>query len=165
MFQNNFERWNSACQSFNLTTLLSHIRVSKQFHSSEVPAKWLVMMSRISLRAQIIFCWRFDYIMRAPIWKIDWTIIWALFTNIIILRSDIFVQSVFLVHLVNSLDVLTSRFALTLNARRFFRFEVKLPTWMIESILQRCFETFIDKRLKLWEIKNSCTFRFFVHLV
>ena len=32
MFQNNFERLNSACQSFNLTTLLSHIRVSELSH-------------------------------------------------------------------------------------------------------------------------------------
>ena len=39
MFQN-FERWNSACQSFNLTTLLSHIRVSKNFHTFFTPIFW-----------------------------------------------------------------------------------------------------------------------------
>ena len=90
MFQNNFERWNSACQPFNLTTLLSHIRVSRNFHTSEVRTKLLVKMSRSSLRVQIISCWRFDYVMRAPIWKIDWTIFSVLFTNITILKSEIF---------------------------------------------------------------------------
>ena len=100
MFQNNFERWNSACQSFNLTTLLSHIRVSKSFHASQMQTKWLVKMSKISLRVQLIFCWRFDYVMRGPIWKIDWTIFWALFTNSTILKSENFCASVFFVHLV-----------------------------------------------------------------
>ena len=38
-FQNNSGRWNSACQSFNLTTLLSRIRVSKNFHTLEVRTK------------------------------------------------------------------------------------------------------------------------------
>ena len=33
--------------------------------------------------------------MRASIWKIDLTIFWALFTNITILKSEIFVRSVF----------------------------------------------------------------------
>ena len=94
MFQNNFEHWNSACQSFNLTTLLSHIRVSKNFYTSEVRTKLLVKMSRVSLRVQIIFCWRFDYVMRAPIWEIDCTIFWALFTSITILKSEIYMPSV-----------------------------------------------------------------------
>ena len=53
---------------------------------------------------------------------------------------------------------------LTFNEWKFFRFEVKLPTWMIDSAVQRCCETFVDKYSKLWEIKNFCTFRFFVHL-
>ena len=37
-FQNNFERCISASQSFKLTRLLLHIRVSKNFHTSEVLA-------------------------------------------------------------------------------------------------------------------------------
>ena len=57
--------------------MLSHIRVSKNFHTSEVQTKWLVKRSGILLKVQIIFCWRFDNVMRAPIWKIDWTIFWA----------------------------------------------------------------------------------------
>ena len=39
MFQN-FELWNSACQSFKLRTLLSHIRVYKNFHTFFTPIFW-----------------------------------------------------------------------------------------------------------------------------
>ena len=95
LLQNNFERWNSACQSFNLTTMLSNIRVSKNFCTSEVHTclefHWEFKSS---------FFWRFDYLMRAQIWMIDWTIFWVLFTNITILKCTIFYAFRFLVHLI-----------------------------------------------------------------
>ena len=62
-----------------------------------------------------------------------------------------------------SLDVFISHFVHTFDVSTFLGFEEKLSNWLADKLnsnVQSCFETFVDKYLKLWELKTFHAFRF-----